>query len=453
MMKNKLLSILFTILLLASIISLLPASVAADLTVSPGDNIQTAINGIEDGGTIYFEPGTYTNQDILINGAILQKSFSLVSIAGPEMTILDGAGNGNKHIIDIINTDTTSFGTYEVIIDGFTITNGTVSSVASSSSGPATSITNGGGMYISYSLVTLTNCIVTGNKAYASATSTGGPATATARGGGLYAEWSDVTITNCAFTDNMAETAAQSTGYDASASSFGGALHLLESDPIITNCTFAGNLLSGSTIVYEWVPGIVSHTTTLGSGLYNSSSSPDITNCIVWDGISNSSGSAPSITYSNTMGGYPGIGNISTAPLFVDWPYDVSLSPDSPCIDAGTDTSGPAFGGVTDDILGVPRPQGTAYDMGAYEYRRSQPASPWSPVSIMPLARTQLNNTLVTWNELATQLPEEPTDEMTALIERIQEHMGNATGLANPIYASGELAKAYALMDELLELL
>jgi hypothetical protein len=153
------------------------------------------------------------------------------------------------------------------------------------------------------------------------------------------------------------------------------------------------------------------------------------------------------------MGGYPGIGNISTVPLFVDWPYDVSLSPDSPCIDAGTDTSGPAFGGVTDAILGVPRPQGTAYDMGAYEYRRSQPASPWSPVSIMPLARTQLNNTLVTWNELATQLPEEPTDEMTALIERIQEHMGNATGLANPIYASGELAKAYALMDELLELL
>jgi hypothetical protein len=71
----------------------------------------------------------------------------------------------------------------------------------------------------------------------------------------------------------------------------------------------------------------------------------------------------------------------------------------------------------------------------------------------MPLARTQLAHALSAWNELSAQLPAEPTDEMTSLIERIQEHMGNATGLANPIYASGELAKANTLMDELSQLL
>jgi len=109
-----------------------------------------------------------------------------------------------------------------------------------------------------------------------------------------------------------------------------------------------------------------------------------------------------------------------------------------------------SLGGVMDDILGVARPQGSAYDMGAYEYVAR---SSWSPVSIMPLARTQLALVLEEWNALSEQLPEGPSDEMTELIERIQEHMQNATGLANPIYASGELAKARSLMAELSALL
>ncbi|HHN81816.1 MAG TPA: hypothetical protein ENN11_04265 [Methanomicrobia archaeon] len=89
--------------------------------------------------------------------------------------------------------------------------------------------------------------------------------------------------------------------------------------------------------------------------------------------------------------------------------------------------------------------------MGAYEIALA--ASNWSPVSIMPLARTQLALVTEEWNALSEQLPEEPSDEMTALIERIQEHMGNATGLANPIYASGQLSKALSLMGELSALL
>jgi hypothetical protein len=38
---------------------------------------------------------------------------------------------------------------------------------------------------------------------------------------------------------------------------------------------------------------------------------------------------------------------------------------------------------------------------------------------------------------------------MSELIERIQVHMQNATGLTNPVYASGELSKALSLMAEL----
>ncbi|RZN48501.1 hypothetical protein EF808_02660 [archaeon] len=451
-MRKDISSALVTLLLFASLLTVLPASVTADMTVSPGSDIGYAIANVEDGGTIYFQPGTYDNCHIFINGASLQKSFSLVSIAGPETTILDGGSTGP--VITITNTDTTSFGTYEITIDGFTITNGMMSSVATGSiATTVSSISEGGGMHISYSLVTITNCIFTKNTAYAKATNNTASASAEARGGGVYIGWSIVSITNCIFTENMAQSLAEASGAgDANAVSSGAAMYLRESSPIIVNCTIAYNSLMASAA--RDIDGTGSlFTDIFGSGIYNSKSSPIITNCIIWNSIHNATGSTPIVTYSNISSIIPGIGNIYVDPLFVDAPADVSLSADSPCIDTGTNTSGPAFGGVTDDILGIARPQGTAYDMGAYEYRQSMPASPWSPVSIMPLVRTQLDNTLVAWNELSAQLPSEPTDEMTSLIERIQEHMGNATGLANPIYASGELAKANTLMGELSQLL
>lgn len=44
--------------------------------------------------------------------------------------------------------------------------------------------------------------------------------------------------------------------------------------------------------------------------------------------------------------------------------FNLQLQTDSPCIDAGHDVSSV----VTHDILGVPRPQGVTYDLGAYEF-------------------------------------------------------------------------------------
>ncbi|MCC7569324.1 MAG: hypothetical protein KO463_06915, partial [Candidatus Methanofastidiosa archaeon] len=61
-------------------------------------------------------------------------------------------------------------------------------------------------------------------------------------------------------------------------------------------------------------------------------------------------------------------GNIDADPLFVAAPTDFSLSQDSPCINAGMNASAGRYGGVANDILGVPRPQLAGYDMGAYEY-------------------------------------------------------------------------------------
>jgi len=143
------------------------------------------------------------------------------------------------------------------------------------------------------------------------------------------------------------------------------------------------------------------------------------------------------------------VGNIDVNPLFKNQPFDLSLQSASPCIDAGTNTGAFAYGSVNDDIRGLPRPQGYAYDMGAYEYQ----VNSWSPVSAMPLMRTQLAHASAAWDALSEQIPDEPTDEMTSLIEGIQAHMQNATGLTNPVYASGELSKARALMEELAMLL
>ncbi len=71
------------------------------------------------------------------------------------------------------------------------------------------------------------------------------------------------------------------------------------------------------------------------------------------------------VTYTDIEGGASGAGNIDADPLFVDpGAGDFQLSEGSPCIDAGTATG---YYVPTDDINGTPRPQGAAYDMGAYE--------------------------------------------------------------------------------------
>ncbi len=95
-----------------------------------------------------------------------------------------------------------------------------------------------------------------------------------------------------------------------------------------------------------------------------------VTNGIFWDNGTEISVVAGTITvtYCDIQGGYPGTGNIDADPLFVAAPTDFSLSQDSPCINAGMNASAGRYGGVTNDILGVPRPQLAGYDMGAYEY-------------------------------------------------------------------------------------
>jgi len=67
--------------------------------------------------------------------------------------------------------------------------------------------------------------------------------------------------------------------------------------------------------------------------------------------------------YSDVQLGYAGTGNIDANPMFAD--DDGRLLAGSPCIDAGNDAAVPS--GVTTDLDGNPRIQGTCVDMGAFE--------------------------------------------------------------------------------------
>ncbi|MEQ1502397.1 MAG: right-handed parallel beta-helix repeat-containing protein [Myxococcota bacterium] len=68
--------------------------------------------------------------------------------------------------------------------------------------------------------------------------------------------------------------------------------------------------------------------------------------------------------YGGTMPNQTGLnGNLSVDPQFVS-ATDFGLAWGSPCIDAGTDLFAE---GVTEDLVGAPRPGGLGFDLGAYE--------------------------------------------------------------------------------------
>jgi len=188
--------------------------------------------------------------------------------------------------------------------------------------------TDGGGMCNERSSPSITNSLFMGNEAR------GG------YGGGMGNEDSPTAIANCLFIGNQATTDGGGMASDGSA-------------PVVTNCTFAENDPGSGT----------------GAGMFNHASSPTVTNCIFWNDspqeINNAVSSNPVVTYSDVRGGYSGVGNIDADPSFQNIArHKLRLRSTSPCIDKGTAVAWPST-----DVADVPRPQGTAYDMGAYEFR------------------------------------------------------------------------------------
>lgn len=278
------------------------------LVFSPGvihvpedfSDIQSAIDAAIYGDTVLVADGTYSGSG---NKNLNFKGYAITVLSenGSEMTIINCENDGRGFY----------FSSGEGVdsgLEGFTIKKGYAS--------------EGGGIYCyAYSSPIIKNSVIAGNMT-------------SYYGGGIYCRWSSgPTITNCMIALNNAKDS-------------GGGIRCYDgSSPAITNCTITGN------------------TSRDAGGIWSSTSSPVISNCILWDDSPEEIYGSPSVTYSNVQGGFGGTGNIDLDPLFADpSDYNYYLTVLSPCVDAGTDS------GVYDDLDGDARPFGDGFDMGADEY-------------------------------------------------------------------------------------
>ena len=400
----------------------------ADIINVPGDQptIQAGIDAAINGDQVVVAPGTYRE---LIN--FLGKFIRLCSSDGPEVTIINGDidddGTGDGTVVRCVNGESAL-----TVLDGFTITRGR-------------GTTKGGGMFNDGTSPTVSNCIFSVNE-----TSPPGGGL----GGGMYNNGGNPTVTNCSFEQNSSDggggmfNCASSpvvTGcsFSNNFARLGAGLHGdLASSPTVTNCTFSLNAASdrggGIYITGNWTITncifdrnsaqslggamfvqinsdptvtncIFSQNTANSGGRAISGSSGTFANCIFWDnaspGVDEIDGT-PTVTYSDVLGGFPGMGNISLNPMLIDPDNgDFHLSAGSPCIDAADNTAVPPdefdLDGDFDfaepipfDHDGNPRfvddpnspdcqqEPGTCgdppvVDMGAFEFQKTPPLCPW----------------------------------------------------------------------------
>jgi hypothetical protein len=194
----------------------------------------------------------------------------------------------------------------------------------------------------------------------------------------MYNNASSPTVTGCTFIGNIGASGGGIYGNGANQNSY--------SSVVVTNSMFVGNSASngGATCngcYYYWTMTnctCYANTASSAGGMwYNhcSGSSLTVTNSILWNDSAPSGngpeiycyGGSATVTYSCVHGGYTGAGNIATDPQFVNISAgNYQLQNGSPCIDKGTLAGAPSM-----DNGDVPRPQGSAVDMGAYEFPQS----------------------------------------------------------------------------------
>ncbi|MCX6639369.1 MAG: hypothetical protein NTW14_02645 [bacterium] len=215
---------------------------------------------------------------------------------------------------------------------------------------------SGGGINLQYSNARISDCVFIQNSCYD-------------WGAGLCGRYSSPEIGNCIFDGNY--------GHATGSGGIGGGLWFLYvGNPIIRNCMIINNMTNENTVAAGIacegsVLAAIENCTIMynrrqhpqGSGIrpsavFVSNPATQITNCIVrnnW-GPQITGGQ---VTYSNVQGGYAGVGNIDSDPLFVAGPGShfylsqiaAGQSVNSPCIDAGNPASAMVFGSTRTDLI------------------------------------------------------------------------------------------------------
>ncbi len=393
--------------------------------------IQEGVNAASDGDTVLVHPGTYYENVNISNKSITLASLYLTTqdTSYVSQTVIDAGGSG---VVLWVSSN--------VRISGMTVTGGNCGIVCLGSNNVIMEqliITgNSGGFILGGAGVWIDGCIdlrfndviITDN--IVDDEGFGGGISCTnsdpvfhnvkisnntitslnydTHGGGISCWNSSPIFENCLFINNSAK--------------FGGAVYCTHgSNPVFRNVVFAGNNWGegwgmGSVLFLEdyWgtnFPSLINCTMTGNAGVWQNInliscgwsnpclSNVTVTNSISWYNEWDDDLEESTVSYSNVGGGgQAGTGNISIEPLFLgtgEHPYQ--LSPDSPCIDAGTpDTTGLNL--TLMDLLGNHRiwdgnGNGIArIDMGAYEFdasifvgiSQSEIRNPKSEIQIFP---------------------------------------------------------------------
>ena len=282
--------------------------------VTAATNIQDAVSVASAGDTIVVTNGVYPG------GFSVTQPVALRSVNGPRFTIIDGGGTNRC----------ASLMTNGASLTGLTLTNGYVYR------------DDGGGVWCASTNAFLTNCIIVGNHPSGEwvIIRWGLPHFSGGIGGGVFGG----TLYNCLLTGNS--------GYAG-----GGAANC-----ILYNCTLAGNGCQDSSL---YAGGMWWHYYGSGGGAAGS---------VLYNCIAHFNNATRGENYDTSVLNYccttpmptNGVGNITNAPLFVDYANgDLHLQTNSPGINAGNND----FVATATDLDGNPRIAGGTVDMGAYEFQ------------------------------------------------------------------------------------
>jgi hypothetical protein len=307
--------------------------------------IQDAIDAAMPGDTVWVTNGVYasgastmlnfpTTNRVTINGPMTVRS-----VNGPDYTVIEAEGSS----FDTKRMRGVYLGTNTALI-GFTVTKGYVSD-------------NGGGAYVSAGAV-MEDCVITrnigspfGGGIYCAAGGTSrycvvqynstNPYTISASsGGGIYCDGG--AIENCLIISNRASV-------------LGGGL--FGYGGCVRNCTIVGNKAEGGYPTPQGGGVVSDNGVRIRNSIIYYNTAPENANWFTnkYHGTFENCCTTPQLPM--------GVANIAGIPMLTDGEY--SLSPVSPCIDAGNNTQA---AGAT-DLFGHPRIHNGIVDIGAFEYQ------------------------------------------------------------------------------------
>ncbi|WP_428657515.1 right-handed parallel beta-helix repeat-containing protein [Runella sp.] len=324
-----------------------------------------------------YKPGTLRRDVFTLPSGVkvyggFEATETLLNQRNPKnnLTILSGeiatpAHNDNTHHVVVFNAAND-----QTRLDGFRIEKGYAEFFADNQNTNLTvaqALTSGGGILaLNKSKGTVTNCIISDNKA--------------TFGGGIFlGDSSQLIISQTVIWANEATFGGGLYIHDGSRprlenvsivsnKGLGGGLYVNASQPTLIHCTIASNLGTNGT----------------AGGIFNTNAATTLKNAILWGNSMPQSTNGSSIFYSIVEGGFVGTGNLNQNPRFVSASPaglapltalgDYHLLPCSPAIDAAHNADG-----LPQDLDGNPRPFPSAagiVDMGAYESSGSAGSGP-----------------------------------------------------------------------------